>query len=135
MWLSQYRAKVVHPAARRCGRQSASAHVKAWVAAIAADAGCGWEIVSGCRASPGGRLDCPWRTSSFCDPMPRADRRVLLVAAMLSLPDLHVGRALTLLHAAPALLWTVNKLAREAAISRATLAKRFVELLGESPMQ
>lgn len=44
-------------------------------------------------------------------------------------------RDLALLHAEPALAWTVEELAQRAAISRAGLAKRFVELVGETPMQ
>jgi AraC-like DNA-binding protein len=51
------------------------------------------------------------------------------------LKDPFVGRALALLHAEPARPWTVEELARQAAISRAALAKRFVELVGEAPMQ
>jgi AraC family transcriptional regulator, alkane utilization regulator len=51
------------------------------------------------------------------------------------LNDLQVGRVLTLLHAEPARSWTVEELAQRAAISRAGLAKRFVELVGETPMQ
>jgi AraC family transcriptional regulator, alkane utilization regulator len=50
------------------------------------------------------------------------------------LNDPHVGRALTLLHAEPARPWTVEELADRAAISRAALGKRFVELVGEAPM-
>jgi AraC-like DNA-binding protein len=51
------------------------------------------------------------------------------------LNDPHVGRALSLMHADPARGWTVDDLARESGISRAALAKRFVELVGEPPMQ
>ncbi|HEY7551496.1 MAG TPA: AraC family transcriptional regulator [Hyphomicrobiaceae bacterium] len=51
------------------------------------------------------------------------------------LNDPHVGRALALLHAEPARPWTVEELADHAAISRAALAKRFVELVGAAPMQ
>ncbi|HKU07329.1 MAG TPA: AraC family transcriptional regulator [Bradyrhizobium sp.] len=51
------------------------------------------------------------------------------------LNDPHVGRALTLLHAEPARPWTVEELADCAATSRAALGKRFVELVGEAPMQ
>jgi AraC-like DNA-binding protein len=51
------------------------------------------------------------------------------------LNDPHVGRAIALLHAEPARTWTVDELAGRVAISRAALAKRFVELVGESPMQ
>jgi AraC family transcriptional regulator, alkane utilization regulator len=49
--------------------------------------------------------------------------------------DAHIGRALSLLHAAPGRAWTVEVLAREAALSRSALAERFTHLVGESPMQ
>ncbi|NGY04648.1 AraC family transcriptional regulator [Solimonas terrae] len=49
--------------------------------------------------------------------------------------DPHVGRALALLHAAPARAWTVDELAREVALSRSALAERFTTLIGEPPMQ
>jgi len=45
-----------------------------------------------------------------------------------------VGRALALLHNNPAHPWTVGSLASEAGISRAALARRFTELVGEPPM-
>lgn len=51
------------------------------------------------------------------------------------LHDTQVGRALALMHAEPARAWTVEALAQEAGISRSALAKRFVELIGESPIQ
>jgi AraC-like DNA-binding protein len=51
------------------------------------------------------------------------------------LNDVHVGKALRLMHANPARDWTVSELAREAAISRSALAERFTQLLGESPMR
>lgn len=51
------------------------------------------------------------------------------------LNDPHVGRALSLMHGDPARGWTVDDLARESGVSRAALAKRFVELVGEPPMQ
>lgn len=51
------------------------------------------------------------------------------------LHDPKVGRVLSLLHALPERPWTVEELAKEAAISRAALAKRFVELVGQSPIQ
>ncbi|MGE0724422.1 MAG: helix-turn-helix domain-containing protein, partial [Alphaproteobacteria bacterium] len=50
------------------------------------------------------------------------------------LHDPQIGRVLGLLHALPARPWTVEELAREAAMSRAALAKRFVELIGQSPI-
>src|SRR4051795_2157754 len=70
--------------------------------------------------------------------------------------DSHVGRALALLHAAPGRHWTVDELAREAALSpsglagrlntlvglargaalsRSALAERFTSLVGEPPIQ
>jgi transcriptional regulator GlxA family with amidase domain len=51
------------------------------------------------------------------------------------LHDPHVGRVISLLHALPDRPWTVDELAKEAAMSRAALAKRFVELVGQSPIQ
>jgi AraC-like DNA-binding protein len=45
-----------------------------------------------------------------------------------------VGRALALLHHNPAHPWTVAELARETGASRAALARRFHELVGEPPM-
>ena len=51
------------------------------------------------------------------------------------LNDPHVGKALRLLHADPVHDWTVDELARQAAVSRSVLAQRFTELLGETPMR
>lgn len=45
-----------------------------------------------------------------------------------------VGPALRLLHREPARPWTVAALAAETAVSRAALARRFTELVGEPPM-
>jgi AraC-like DNA-binding protein len=45
-----------------------------------------------------------------------------------------VGQALRLLHHEPARPWTVASLARETGVSRAALARRFQELVGEPPM-
>lgn len=45
-----------------------------------------------------------------------------------------VGRALGLLHNNPAHPWTVGTLAAETGVSRAALARRFTELVGEPPM-
>jgi len=45
-----------------------------------------------------------------------------------------VGRALRLLHHNPAHPWTVAELAAAAHVSRASLARRFTELVGEPPM-
>jgi AraC-like DNA-binding protein len=45
-----------------------------------------------------------------------------------------VGRALRLLHNNPSHPWTVATLAAEVGVSRAALARRFTELVGEPPM-
>lgn len=51
------------------------------------------------------------------------------------LNDVHVGKALRLMHANPTHDWTVSELAHEAGISRSVLAERFTELVGDSPMR
>jgi len=49
--------------------------------------------------------------------------------------DAQVGRALALLHGAPAKAWSVEALAHDVALSRSALAERFTALVGEPPMQ
>ncbi|MET9071614.1 AraC family transcriptional regulator [Streptomyces sp. NPDC004232] len=51
-----------------------------------------------------------------------------------ALADPVVGRALRLLQDDPAHPWTVAALAAEAGVSRAALARRFTDLVGEPPM-
>ncbi|WP_432747159.1 AraC family transcriptional regulator [Streptomyces sp. JH002] len=51
-----------------------------------------------------------------------------------ALGDPVVGPALRLIHDRPARSWTVEGLAAEAGVSRATFARRFTELVGEPPM-
>jgi AraC-like DNA-binding protein len=51
------------------------------------------------------------------------------------LRDLHVGRALALLHERPAEDWRVEELARRVGLSRTALADRFSQLLGEPPIR
>lgn len=51
-----------------------------------------------------------------------------------ALRDPVIGRVLALLHDRPAEQWTLEKLAREVHISRATLARRFAEEVGETPL-
>ena len=46
-----------------------------------------------------------------------------------------VGPALRMIHNDPALPWTVEKLAAGAGVSRASLARRFAELVGEPPIR
>ena len=52
-----------------------------------------------------------------------------------ALRDEHVGRALTAMHRAPEAPWSVESLAREAAMSRSAFSARFTALLGEPVMQ
>jgi len=52
-----------------------------------------------------------------------------------ALNDPVVGRALQLVHAAPARRWTADDLAREAGSSRTVLAERFNALLGKPPIE
>jgi len=51
------------------------------------------------------------------------------------LNDRFVGRALSLLHETPAEPWTVDELSRRVGLSRSALHERFVQLLGQAPMQ
>ncbi len=46
-----------------------------------------------------------------------------------------VGEVLRLLHAEPERAWTVEALGRKVGLSRSALARRFAELVGESPMR
>lgn len=50
------------------------------------------------------------------------------------LRDPFVGRALTALHRDPTRAWTIETLAKEAALSRSALAERFTEFVGRPPM-
>jgi len=51
-----------------------------------------------------------------------------------ALRDPTIGRALSVLHADPAAPWTIETLAREVSLSRATLTRRFSTLVGEPPL-
>lgn len=51
-----------------------------------------------------------------------------------ALRDPAVARALSLIHQQPAAAWSVAGLARKVAQSRATFARRFARLVGESPL-
>ena len=50
------------------------------------------------------------------------------------LRDPRVGRAVAGIHTRPGAPWTVERLAREAGMARSTFAKRFVELIGQPPI-
>ena len=49
--------------------------------------------------------------------------------------DPSIGRVLGLLHEKPEAPWTLERLAEEGAMSRSTLAERFVHFMGQPPMQ
>jgi AraC-like DNA-binding protein len=51
------------------------------------------------------------------------------------LRDRFVGRALAMLHDKPSAAWTVEELSRQVGLSRSALHERFVELIGQPPMQ
>jgi AraC-like DNA-binding protein len=51
------------------------------------------------------------------------------------LRDPFVGKALSLMHAAPERNWTIEELAKDAGLSRSVLAERFTGLAGMPPMQ
>jgi AraC-like DNA-binding protein len=51
------------------------------------------------------------------------------------LRDRFVGRALALLHEQPGFAWTVDELSRKVGLSRSALHERFLELIGQPPMQ
>lgn len=51
------------------------------------------------------------------------------------LRDRFVGRALALLHERPSADWTVEELSRQVGLSRSAFHDRFVELIGQPPMQ
>ncbi|MFL6547733.1 MAG: AraC family transcriptional regulator [Povalibacter sp.] len=51
-----------------------------------------------------------------------------------ALRDSQIRKALTLIHESPQAPWTVESLARQAAMSRAAFAKRFMDLVGQPPL-
>ncbi|WP_159032917.1 helix-turn-helix domain-containing protein [Streptomyces fodineus] len=48
--------------------------------------------------------------------------------------DPEVAAAISLIHEEPGRTWTVDTLAREVGVSRATLSRRFTRLVGEPPL-
>jgi len=52
---------------------------------------------------------------------------------LLALHDPVVARAMNAIHQRPREPWTIESLAREVSVSRATLARRFSHLVGETP--
>jgi AraC-like DNA-binding protein len=53
---------------------------------------------------------------------------------LVALRDPVVAGAMNCIHERPAEPWTIDALAREVSVSRATLARRFADLLGETPL-
>lgn len=51
------------------------------------------------------------------------------------LRDRFVGRALALLHEKPAQPWSIDELGRQVGLSRSALHERFVQFIGQPPMQ
>lgn len=51
------------------------------------------------------------------------------------LRDRFVGRALSLMHDAPAFAWTVDELGQRVGLSRSALHERFADLIGQPPIQ
>lgn len=51
-----------------------------------------------------------------------------------ALRDTQIRKALSLIHESPQAPWTVESLARQAAMSRAAFAKRFMDLVGQPPL-
>jgi AraC-like DNA-binding protein len=52
---------------------------------------------------------------------------------LLALRDPVIARAMNAIHQRPRQPWTIESLAREVSVSRATLARRFAHLVGETP--
>jgi AraC-like DNA-binding protein len=51
------------------------------------------------------------------------------------LRDRFIGKALALLHDEPAHPWTIDELGKRVGLSRSALHERFVQLIGQPPMQ
>jgi AraC-like DNA-binding protein len=66
----------------------------------------------------------------YVDTLPETSRGWLA-----GLRDRFVGRALALMHDAPAAEWTVDELGRRVGLSRSALHERFAEMIGQPPMQ
>jgi AraC-like DNA-binding protein len=56
------------------------------------------------------------------------------VGWLAGLRDPMIARALSLMHARPAHNWTIEELAKQAGLSRSTMAERFTQLVGLPPM-
>lgn len=54
---------------------------------------------------------------------------------LLAMADRYVGRALRLMHQRPFEGWTVDRLGREVGLARSALHERFVDMVGQAPIQ
>ena len=63
-----------------------------------------------------------------------ASRNERATSWLVALRNPGVARALAVMHADPGAPWTLERLARESNLSRATLARRFASLVGEPPL-
>jgi AraC-like DNA-binding protein len=52
-----------------------------------------------------------------------------------ALRDRHIGKAIAMMHDQPAEPWTIDELGRRVGLSRSALHERFVDLVGQPPMQ
>jgi AraC-like DNA-binding protein len=66
----------------------------------------------------------------YIDTLPEESRGWLA-----GLRDRFVGRALALMHDAPEAEWTVDELGQRVGLSRSALHERFIEMIGQPPMQ
>jgi len=62
------------------------------------------------------------------------ERHPPLANVMTAMTDLHIGRALELVHKTPGDPWTVETLAKASGMSRSRFAEQFAELVGVAPM-
>jgi AraC family transcriptional regulator, activator of mtrCDE len=62
------------------------------------------------------------------------ERHPPLANVMTAMTDLHIGRALELVHKTPGDPWTVETLAKASGMSRSRFAERFTELVSVAPM-
>jgi AraC-like DNA-binding protein len=62
------------------------------------------------------------------------ERHPPLANVMTAMTDLHISRALELVHKTPGDPWTVETLAKASGMSRSRFAERFTELIGVAPM-
>jgi len=105
----------------------------AWLAQFSQQA-----VAESCAARPGGEaLLARMSEMMFLHAVRRYAEQLPVDSGgwLAGLRDRVVGRALALLHEAPAHDWSIDELARRAGLSRSSLYERFVQLVGVPPMQ